>query len=794
MTGFKNKKPEAPAEIEPGTPMREIVDHLVDRRSVLKLTTVGLFSAGFIGCGDDGAQGPAGPAGAEGDDGDPGPRGPAGPEGDRGPRGDRGPAGPQGRPGLPAPGSSESVELNFDAIRADSEDNVNVPSGHTATVLYSCGDPLAQGLSAYSNGGDEPGSEFDNRSGDCHDGMWFFGMDANGNYDPNASDRGLLCVNHEYITPDLLHTTGQTRDANGVRTAPDEVRKEIKAHGVSVVEVRRDANGQWSYVQDSSFNRRITGDSDIDITGPARGSDLLVTKHSTDGTQARGTLNNCANGWTAWGTYVTCEENYDLYFRDQRAVTGGAATFQEAADILGYDKALAGIGLRIPSGRYDWADVAGQDEQIADEFTRFNTEPSGASASEDYRNEGNQHGWVVEIDPFDPSSTPRKRTALGRFAHEGAWPGRFIEGEPVVFYMGDDDQLQYIYKFVSNQPYSSGNTGLDAGDQYLNDGTLYAARFDFDPFTGARTGAWIPLTTDNPDIQAASAPGGQFEGLFDTQDSLLVHARGAAFAVGATPMDRPEWGTVNPANGEVYFTLTNNSDRRPFDDSDVEARQAGDQGSRDEVTEALADREFGRTPTSPRTDPVTRSGNQDGHIIRMREDGLDGAATTFAWDIVLFGSDIGNRNRNLSGLNPETNEFTDPDGAWFDQAGIMWIQTDGGQPSGNNQMLVAIPGTLGDPIRPENADRRVKRFLTGPTDCEITGIAMTPDRKSIFINVQHPGDGVTIENGVVTSSSTWPINSGEDAGMIGGAGNRSRSATVVITRDDDQELGTIPNT
>ena len=266
----------------------------------------------------------------------------------------------------------------------------------------------------------------------------------------------------------------------------------------------------------------------------------------------------------------------------------------------------------------------------------------------------------------------------------------------------------------------------------MNARILYVARFDADA-AGTQTGVWIPLTVDNPDLQAASAPGAQFAGLFDSLDSIIVHVRAASFAVGATPMDQPEWGAVNPDNGEVYFTLTNNSDRRAFDDADPAASAAGDEGSRDEVTEFLADREFGVVPTNP------RGPSPDGHIIRLREDGDDPTAAGFAWEIFVFGSGLDGET-NFSGLIAD-NKFTDCDGLWFDGAGLLWIQTDGGQPRGNNQMLAAIPGLVGDGgITAANNATNLRRFLVGRVGCEITGITMTPDRRSLFVNIQHPGE------------------------------------------------------
>ena len=664
--------------------------------------------------------------------------------------------------------------FNFEVVSLNVDDKVTLPPGHRAQVLYAYGDPLTSALAAYSNMGTEPASEWDHRAGDHHDGMHFFGLreigDDDYEWDPASSNLGILCVNHENITQALIHASEAGTDADGNRTNVDEVRKEQRAHGVSCVVIRRDeATGQFTVVKDSKYNRRITALTKMDLHGPAAGSDLLQTRHSRDGLHGRGTLNNCANGYTPWGTYLTCEENYDFYFRDDRTVDDKS---KEIPDEIGHANFLAGIGVRVPGGLYGWATLAGHAEERDDEFSRFNVTPmAGQSAAEDYRNEGNQFGYIVEIDPLDPQAAPRKRTALGRFAHEGVWPAQAVKGKPVVFYMGDDDQLQFIYKFVSAETYRADRSGapLDTGDAYLNDGTLYVARFDADPMTGRQTGVWLPLRPDNAVLEAASDDAqSPFYGLFGDLASILVHTRAAAFVVGATPMDRPEWGAVNPRNGEVYFTLTNNSDRRGFDDADADARSGGDQGSRDEVTEFLAAREFGAVPSNP------RGPNADGHIIRLRENDNDPASPGFVWDIFVFGSEAGG-TYNFSALTAN-NEFGSCDGLWFDSAGLLWIQTDGRQPGGNHdQMLAAIPGEVEDGgIDAGNVDASLRRFLVGPVGCEITGIDMTPDRCSLFVNIQHP-------------RSHWP--EGSDATMVGATG-RARSATLVITRDDGGPIGT----
>ena len=714
--------------------MKAWIDQLISRRSVLTgATTLSLAAlAGTMlgGCGDGDGAAPDGTA----------------------------------QPAMPS--------FNFAVVPLNMDDKVTLPPGHSARVLYAYGDPLTSDLGAYSNMGTEPASEWNYRAGDHHDGMRFFGLKEMGDdeyeLDPTSSNLGILCVNHENITQELMHDPEGER--SGERTDVDEVRKEQRAHGVSCVVVRRAAaSGQFTVVRDSRYNRRITALTEMDLHGPASGSDLLRTKYSPTGIEGRGTLNNCANGYTPWGTYLTCEENYDLYFRDDRTVGDES---KEVPGEIGYANFVAGIGVREPDGVYGWATLAGHADEMDDEFGRFNVTPMpGLSATQDYRTEGNQFGYIVEIDPLDPQAAPRKRTALGRFAHEGVWPARPVDGQPVVFYMGDDDHLQFIYKFVSAEPYYAGSNGatLDAGDTYMDDGTLYVARFAADPMTGRQTGVWIGLRPDNPELKAAHDDiQSSFYGLFGDLASILVHTRAAAFVVGATPMDRPEWGAVNPGNGDVYFTLTNNTDRRAFDDAEPDARAGGDRGSRDEVTEFLADREFGVSPSNP------RGPNAHGHIIRFREDDNDPAATGFVWDIFVFGSDAGGSS-NFSALTAD-NEFKDCDGLWFDSAGLLWIQTDGGQPNGNhNQMLAAIPGEVEDGgLDAGNVDASLRRFLVGPIGCEITGIDMTPDRRSMFVNIQHP-------------EGHWP--QGRDATVVAAAG-RARSATIVITRDDGGPIGT----
>ncbi|MEO6186695.1 MAG: PhoX family phosphatase, partial [Steroidobacteraceae bacterium] len=614
-----------------------------------------------------------------------------------------------------------TLELNFSPVAKSVADVLTVASGYTASVLYSLGDPLAAGVSNYMNNGGEGGTSFMQRSGDHHDGMEYFGLGANGRLDANSSTRGLICINHENITQIFLHAAGPTTVA-GVRTVPDEVVKEINAHGVAIYEVARGTNGAMSLVRDSAFNRRITPNTAVDLAGPAAGSAFLRTLNSPTGAASRGTINNCATGHTPWGTFLTCEENWAGYFR--RAAGDDATRGGSTARAV---KALQRYGIaQGASGNYGWATATSTDPADRS-FRRWDATQSGASAdgSDDFRNEPNTFGYVVEIDPFNAASVPRKRTALGRLAHEAAAYGTPVQGQPITFYMGDDSRGEYVYKFVSAASWSAADAGngLAAGDKYLNAGTLYAARFN-----GDGSGEWLPLTLAN------TALTGNTNYAFADLADICVNTRLAADAAGATKMDRPEWTAVHPRNGEVYVTLTNNSAAiRPVDKVD-----------------AANPRSYGA------------GGNVNGHILRLKETGGLGSATTFRWDIYLFGSPAAAAAAtvNLSGLT-DANDFSSPDGIWFDSQGVCWIQTDDSAYTSvtNCMMLAALPGTVGDggarqvtntvgaatgtittQVGATPTANNLRRFLVGPKGCEITGIATTPDLKTMFVNIQHPGE------------------------------------------------------
>ncbi len=658
------------------------------------------------------------------------------------------------------PTPSEKL-LGFAAVGKSLADAVSVPAGYTASVIYALGDPLTASTTAFKNDGSD--ADFENRAGDHHDGMEFFGLDSAGKPSASGNERGLLAVNHEATTNEKLssffiHANGGT---NTLPRPAAEVDRETALHGISVVEVRK-ASGKWEYVKDSAYNRRVTCLSECEINGPAKGNALLKTKYSPDGSKTRGTLNNCGTGKTPWGSFVSGEENWNGYFT--RSATDDAAR--------GNDKSVAALKRygrsQGAATRHGW-ETGGAD----DKYQRWNISKLGTSTdgSDDYRNEMNGMGYIVEADPYNKTKPLRKRTALGRYAHESAAFGKTVAGQPLAVYMGDDSRNEYIYKFVSTATWSDADANpadmLATGDKYLDAGKLFVAKFAADG-----TGSWIELSISN------AAIAGYANYKFADQADVLVNARLAADAVGATKMDRPEWCSVNPANGEVYFTLTNNSARTVPD------------GPNPRMYEDMKG-------TSKQT------GNVNGHILRVKE--KDGnASATFSWDVYLFGaqSDAAPGMVNLSSLTADQ-DFSSPDGLAFSKAtGICWIQTDDGAYTDvtNCMMLAGLPGQVGDGKKvtlaygATNVDTFVgktptadtlKRFLVGPVDCELTGIAETPDGKTLFVNIQHPGEGTAQANlaDPTKYTSQWPGNAGY------GSGKRPRSATIVITKNDGGRIG-----
>jgi uncharacterized protein len=668
------------------------------------------------------------------------------------------------------------TKLGFTAVAKSTADVLTVPAGYSASVIYALGDPIAAGTAAFRNDGSD--TDYDNRAGDHHDGMEYFGLSADGTRaDRQGSSRGLLAMNHEALSDHFLHVAGSS-----ARPRPAaEADKEIPAHGVSIIEVAKGSAGAFAYVQASAYNRRVTPLTAAELSGPARGHALMKTLHSTAGTACRGTINNCGTGYTPWGTFLTGEENWAGYFT--RSATDNAAR--------GNNKSVVSLNRygrsQGAASRHGW-----ETSGVADKYARWNISQVGASSdgSDDYRNELNTFGWIVEIDPYSQTSAIKKRTALGRFAHESAAFGKRIEGKPLVVYMGDDSRGEYVYKFVSTASWASADANpsnrVATGDKYLDAGRLFVAKFNADG-----SGNWIELSLTTPAIAA------YVNYAFADQADVVVNARLAADAVGATKMDRPEWCAVHPETGEVYYTLTNNSNRK--------VEPSGTQQGLDAANpRSYSDSFAGGAAGSP--------GNVNGHIIRMAETGGDGAALGFTWDVYLFGAqaDADATRVNLSSLSAEQ-DFSSPDGLWFSPTTqLAWIQTDDGAyvDVSNCMMLLGVPGQVGDggskTLNYTKADGStlsittragrapttdtLKRFLVGPVDCEITGATETPDGKTVFVNIQHPGEAISAVNVADPSRylSHWPGNAGYGAG---GANARPRSATVAITKNDGGLVG-----
>jgi secreted PhoX family phosphatase len=639
-------------------------------------------------------------------------------------------------------------------------------------------------LPAYSNTGAET-DDWSNRIGDHHDGMDIYFVDDRGRYTDKDTGRAVLVVNHESSADGhFMHSAGQT--SNGVSgkkfsqfgdwdlgARPQlEALKEINHHGVSVVELERGPEG-WRMKAGSPLNRRVTAQTPARIAGPRAHlkeiQSQMVTRWEPAGDRSRGTLNNCGHGKTPWGTYLTCEENWAFYFQMTSGGASLSAREAEARRRYGLPVAAPAAGQTRGNGQ-GWHTVSATD----DRFARWNLTPMGANADRDFRNEANTFGFNVEIDPLNPNSTPVKRASMGRMAHEGAVCGVPKAGQPLAFYMGCDSRNEYIYKFVSTAVWDPKDIGggIEAGDKYLNEGKLYAARFDADG-----RGQWIELDIKDPKIANYAA----FK--FSNQGEIYVYTRLAADAVGATKMDRPEWAAVNPKNGEIYVTLTNNS---------------------------AANRTPGRVDAAnPRAymdvDGKRIAGNPNGHIIRFRENGDQATATGFRWDIFLFGAEEDAGDANLSGLTVR-NSFSSPDGLWFSPTtGICWIQTDDGAMTDETHcmMLAALPGEVGDggKVTVKNkmvvngaeqtgtqetfigatlGEARLRRFLLGPKGSEITGVTEAPGGRALFVNIQHPGED---SKSVTSVDSQWPGNKGY------GRPGRPRSATIVITRTDGGVIG-----
>lgn len=644
----------------------------------------------------------------------------------------------------------ESKVIGFESIPASTLDEVIVPKGYQAEVLISWGDPLYDRAPEF----DADGSAEDQyrQFGDNNDGMSFF---------PNGKNRAVLVVNNEYTNYEYLFATKYAKHGKDLlkHLTKEDVERAQAAHGVSVLELEK-VRGQWVFNRQGQLNRRITANTPMEITGKAvAGHPLMKTKEDPTGTQSLGTINNCANGDTLWETYLTCEENFHNYFgaknagkfEQGRPVEEPAKPQPKAAEPSPED-AGADKPQPAPNAKPDKAPAP---KDLAQEKLYQGYDAYGLTSSSGYSwhsldprfdlvenpHEPHRFGWVVEIDPFDRDSTPKKRTALGRFKHENAELILNKDGR-VVVYMGDDEKGEHIYKFVSKGKYDPAKP--EANRDLLEEGTLYVGRFDpgqddtGDKISG--TGRWVKLVHGEKHLTKQDG--------FESQAEVLIFTRRAAKAVGATPMDRPEWVAAHPNGLDLYCTLTNNSNRTEADPN----------------------------AANPRADNIF------GHIIKWRPKGDDHTSIEFDWELVLLAGnpkkfpptkDPADPNflRSGSASITEENMFNSPDGLGFDQE-RLWIQTDGKYSNsgeyegmGNNQMLCCDP-KANPPI--------VKRFLTGPVACELTGLTFSEDYRTMFVCIQHPGEDPDKNTSSFPGSDNCPI---------------PRSSVMRITRKDGGVIG-----
>jgi secreted PhoX family phosphatase len=587
----------------------------------------------------------------------------------------------------PAPAAAQSP-TGFASVAASSEDKVIVPAGYRHAVLLRWGDPV------FPNA-----PEFDPTAQTAARQSLQFGNDADFiGYLPlplgsDSSARGLLGVNHENAR-EMMWPGWDGKHESKTRAMVDT---EIAAHGFTVVEVARAADGSWSVVKSSRHNRRITGGTPMAIRGPAAGHALMRTKADPAGTQVLGTLNNCAGGVTPWGTFLTGEENFQNYFRAKLDVVPDAA-------------------LQAIHKRYGLGNDRGRYMAWGREHERFDLakEP----------NEPNRFGWVVEIDPYEPTATPVKHTALGRMAHEGATVIVARDGRPVV-YMGDDARFEYLYKFVAAGRVDAQSREVNM--RLLDRGTLYAARFRDDGI-----GEWLPLVHGQGPLTDANGMRSQAE--------VVIAARRAADLLGATKMDRPEDVEPNWKTGKVYAVMTGNENRKP-----------------EQVDRA-----------NPRANVKL------GHIVELSEDGGDHTATRFRWEMFILAGDPKNPAHKASYQGrADVDPFGMPDNLAFDDAGRMWVATDG-----NDDTLGPNDGVW--MVETEGAARgRARQFLSGPVGAEVCGPAFTPDNRTFFVAMQHPG--LTEKPPYDQPGSRFPDYRADVP---------PRASVVVVYRDDGGKIGT----
>ena len=547
--------------------------------------------------------------------------------------------------------------LGFTPITLGDLDEVVVPDGYEAKVLMRWGDPIHEGVDRMTAA---------NVSRSLQAKTFGWNPDLNAyfplrRHDSGRAASGLLCVNHEYT--EGVRMFSRYDHTNPTRTQVDV---EIAAHGMSILHLQGTPDGEWSVKLDSRYNRRITGATRMEITGPLASHELLETSADPTGRRVLGMLNNCAGGKTPWGTVLSAEENFQHYFANNDR---NPSPYLKAVNRR-YN-VFAGASTRRWERRYRRFDIAKEPHEI------------------------NRFGYIVEIDPHDPSFVPKKRTALGRFKHEAATTAMADSGQ-VVLYSGDDERFEYLYKFVTSGLYDEDDRRSNLS--LLDSGTLYVAKFHDDG-----TGEWLPLLADG------TGPLADW-----TQAEVLLNTRGAADLLEATPMDRPEDVEVNPRNNRVYVCLTNNA-----------LREAGDENA-----------------VNPRAE------NWHGHVLEITEDGGDLASSTFTWEFFLICGEPSDPSTWFAGFDKSAvSPIATPDNLAFDELGNVWIATDG-QPATLmlNDTLFAVPSS--------GAQRgNVQPFLSVPRGAEVCGPEFTPDFETLFVNVQHPGE---LSTGPDDAQSLWP--------------------------------------
>jgi len=623
--------------------------------------------------------------------------------------------------GRAAHGNPATSRFSFAELGHGVDQTHHVAQGYSADVLIRWGDPVlpeAPAFDPYAQSATAQSDQF----GYNNDFIGYIPLP----FGSNNSAHGLLCINHEYTNEEVMFPSRRRYDEHFSGATKEIVDIEMACHGGSVIEIEK-REGKWHLIPSSRYARRITPlDTEIAISGPAAGNPRMRTSADQTGTRVMGTLNNCAGGITPWGTYLMAEENFNGYF-------SGDLDFHSLVDSTDSDD--AGSNTRgdptgehpekanyarygIPASLYAWSRF----------HKRFdiNAEP----------NEANRFGWIVEVDPLDPTSTPVKRTALGRFKHEGA--ECIVNGDGrLVLYSGDDQRFEYLYKFVSAGRVDGGNRM--ANHDLLDNGTLYVARFHAD---GSLT--WLPLIFGWNGLTAQNG--------FQSQADVLIETRRAASVLGATPMDRPEDVEPNPRTNQVYVMLTNNSRRNP-----------------DRID---------------RANPRAR--NIWGHILELTPPGGDHSAITFGWDILVKAGNP--REPGVAAMwNPGTSEngwFSCPDNCAIDHQGRLWVATDQGtawkKTSGTADGVWAVE-TVGE------GRGTGRMFFRVPVGAELCGPRFTPDDRTLFVSVQHPAtDGTRDFPGFERSSTfedpatRWPDFDPKVP---------PRPSVVAITKDDGGVIG-----